>query len=66
MQYRVFGDTYVVRLQRGEEVLACLRELCEKESISLGTVSAIGAVNQWWWACTGWMNRNMLPTLLTA
>ena len=45
MQYRVFGDTYVVRLQRGEEVLACLRELCEKESISLGTVSAIGAVN---------------------
>ena len=44
MQYRVFGDTYVVRLQRGEEVLACLRELCEKESISLGTVSAIGAV----------------------
>ena len=45
MQYRVFGDTYVVRLQRAEEVLACLRELCEKESISLGTVSAIGAVN---------------------
>ena len=45
MQYRVFGDTYVVRLQRGEEVLACLRELCEKESISMGTVSAIGAVN---------------------
>ena len=45
MQYRVFGDTYVVRLQRGEEVRACLRELCEKESISLGTVSAIGAVN---------------------
>ena len=45
MQYRVFGDTYVVRLQRGEEVLACLLELCEKESISLGTVSAIGAVN---------------------
>ena len=45
MQYRVFGDTYVVRLQRGEEVLACLRELYEKESISLGTVSAIGAVN---------------------
>lgn len=35
----------MVRLQRGEEVLACLRELCEKESISLGTVSAIGAVN---------------------
>ena len=45
MQYRVFGDTSVVRLQRGEEVLACLRELCEKEAISLGTVSAIGAVN---------------------
>lgn len=45
MQVRVFGDTCVVRLQRGEEVLACLRELCKREQIALGTVSGIGAVN---------------------
>ena len=29
---------------KGEEVLTCLQELCRKESISLGIVSAIGAV----------------------
>lgn len=45
MKYSIFGDTYVVRLQKGEEVLTCLQELCRKESISLGIVSAIGAVN---------------------
>lgn len=45
MQYRIFGDTYVVRLQRGEELLSCLRKLCKAESILLGTISAIGAVN---------------------
>ena len=44
MKYSIFGDTYVVRLQKGEEVLTCLQELCRKESISLGIVSAIGAV----------------------
>lgn len=45
MQTRMFGDTYVVRLQRGEEILASLQKLCVEEQIALGTVSAIGAVN---------------------
>jgi len=43
MQYKKFGDTYVVRIDLGEEILASLRELCEKEEIRLASVEAIGA-----------------------
>lgn len=44
MEYRRFGTDYVVRIDRGEEILASLSALCEKEHILLGTVSGIGAV----------------------
>ncbi len=45
MQYRRFGDTYAVRIDFGEEITACLRELAGKENIRLGQVSAIGAAD---------------------
>ncbi|MBQ8081886.1 MAG: DNA-binding protein [Clostridia bacterium] len=45
MEYRKFGDTYFVRMDRGEEVLAQLTALCRKENIRLATVEALGAVD---------------------
>ena len=46
MEYRKFGDTYIVRMDRGEEILNCLSELCDKEEIRLAQVDALGAVDQ--------------------
>ena len=46
MEYRKFEDTYVVRLDKGEEVLACLTRLCEEEQIRLASVAGIGAAEQ--------------------
>ena len=43
MDYRHFEDTYIIRLDRGEEILSSLKDLCENENIMLGTVAAIGA-----------------------
>lgn len=43
MEYRKYGDTYVVRMDRGEEILEQLTRLCEKEDIRLASVEAIGA-----------------------
>ena len=46
MEFRRFNDTYVVRMDRGEEVMSTLAGLCEKEGIRLASVAAIGAVDR--------------------
>lgn len=46
MDYRRFGNTIVARFDRGEEITAKLRELCEKESIRLASVEALGATDE--------------------
>ena len=45
MEYRKFADTYIVRLDRGEEVGACLTALCQKEKIRLGSIEGLGAAD---------------------
>ena len=45
MEYRRFGDTFVVRMDRGEEILSSLSELCRKEEIRLAQVDALGAID---------------------
>lgn len=46
MEYRKFGDTFIVRMDRGEEILSCLTSLCKAENIRLATVNALGAVDR--------------------
>ena len=43
MEYRRFGDTYVLRLERGEEVISSLESFCRHEKIALGSVEGLGA-----------------------
>lgn len=46
MEYRKFGSMYVIRLDKGDEIVASLKSLCKSNSITLGWVSGIGAVNK--------------------
>lgn len=46
MEYRAFGNHYVVRIDKGEEVLSCLTKLCRKEQIRLGSAVGLGATNR--------------------
>lgn len=45
MEYRKFDDSYVVRLNKGEEVVESLKELCFKEDIKLAEITGLGASN---------------------
>ena len=45
MQYGKFGDTYMLRIDCGEEILQSLLRMCEREAIRLAQVNAIGAVD---------------------
>ncbi|MDF1495530.1 PPC domain-containing DNA-binding protein [Caproiciproducens sp. CPB-2] len=44
MTYRIFGDTIVARIDRGEEIIQSLKAICEKENVGLASVTALGAV----------------------
>ena len=46
MGYKKFNNHYVLRLEKNEEILTKIKELCEKEDIFLGTISGLGAANK--------------------
>ncbi len=46
MEFQRFGNYYVVRLDKGEEILQKLREVCERENIKLGSITGLGAANK--------------------
>ena len=45
MQYKQFGNTYMLRSDPGEDIVGNLKKLCEDEHILLGRVEAIGAAD---------------------
>ena len=45
VQYKKLGNTYMLRIDYGEEILQSLKQMCEQEGIRLAQVSAIGAVD---------------------
>ena len=45
MEYRRFTNTIVARMDRGEEILEKIREIAAKEHITLASISALGATN---------------------
>lgn len=46
MEYLKTGNHYVVRLDKGEEIIQKLTELCRKEQIRAGSIVGLGAADQ--------------------
>ena len=42
MEYRAFGDAYYIRIDRDEEMIACILDVCRREGIASATYSGIG------------------------
>lgn len=45
MEYKVFDEDIVVRLDKGDEIAKCLLEVAEKEGVTLASVAGIGATD---------------------
>lgn len=45
MEYIVCDNTVIVRIEKGEEILNTINNLCKKLDIKAGSVSGIGATN---------------------
>lgn len=46
MIYKRFNNTLIIRAEKDEDIIEVLKEIIEKENITLGTVNGIGAVKQ--------------------
>lgn len=44
MEYRRFGDSFIIRMDKGEEIVEQLTAVAARERIALAEVSALGAV----------------------
>lgn len=42
MRYIKFGETYYIRMDRGDEIISCLLDVCRKEGILSACYSGIG------------------------
>ena len=46
MDYKKFGDKVFVRIDKGEEIVETLKQICEKLGIKAGTITGIGATDK--------------------
>jgi predicted DNA-binding protein with PD1-like motif len=42
MEYRKYGEAYYIRMDRGDEIIGKILDLCKKESVLSATFSGIG------------------------
>lgn len=46
MDYRQFGNTVYIRMDRGDEIIGCILDICKKERILSATFSGIGGCGE--------------------
>ena len=46
MDFQKFENNYLLRLDKGEEIVSTLLDFCTKHSISLGKISGLGSTNK--------------------
>jgi len=46
MKSKKFGNKWVVRIDKGEEIVQTIKEFCQENKIKLGSISGIGATDK--------------------
>ncbi len=45
MEYRKFVSKYILRIDKGEEVVETLKKFCKEHNIKLGIITVLGTTN---------------------
>jgi len=46
MKAKKYGNRFIIRIDRGEEIVETLKKFCTENNIRLGTISGIGSTNK--------------------
>ena len=46
MDYRIYGDTVYIRMDKGDEIIGCILDVCKKERIISAVYSGIGGCSE--------------------
>lgn len=46
MKFKKIGSKWIVRIDKGEEIVKTLKQFCKENKIKLGTISGIGATDR--------------------
>ena len=46
MDFKRFGNRYLIRIDRGEEIVQSLKDFCGRENVRLASVAGIGAADR--------------------
>ena len=46
MEYRRFGDAYYIRIDRGDEIISSILDVCRAEHVQSATFSGIGGCSE--------------------
>ena len=46
MKFKKFKNKFIIRIDKGEEVVETLKKFCEDNKINLGSITGIGATNK--------------------
>ncbi len=46
MEYKRFNNTIILRIDKEEEIIEKIKEVCEKEQVKLANINGLGAVNK--------------------
>lgn len=65
MKFRRFGNEWIVRIDKGEEIVEELKRFCREKDIRLGSVSGIGATGRTTIGLFKTSTREYLTTELT-
>lgn len=65
MDYRKFGDKYLIRLDRGEEIVESISEICRENDIKLGQIIGFGTTNHAQLGLLETSTKNYYPEVFT-